>query len=250
MNDHIAKPIDVTDLFMKLAQWVKPKLAQPDTTPSTPPVTADSSPTGVPDIPGLDLKNALARVGGSVKLLHKLILRFGETQGDAIGRIKTAMEKNDVETAVREAHTTKGLAGNIGAASLAERAGLVESMLRHGESERLADSLNAMQTELVTLLGRISAALSTSASATPVLVAATVDTMDKESLGAALRKLSALLDDSNSTANDAMEGLVGPLNGLGQAQAARALSELIDKFEYDSARERLAETALALGIRL
>jgi CheY-like chemotaxis protein len=250
MNDHIAKPIDVGQLFMTLAQWVKPKLAQPEAAATIPLATTQASPDDIPEISGLDIKNALARVGGNTKLLHKVILRFGETQGGVIGRIKTAMEKNDVETAVREAHTTKGLAGNIGAVSLAERAGLVEGMLRHGETERLAESLNAMETELGGLLGRISAALGTSVVATPVLVAAAADAIDKELLGAALRELSSLLGDSNATANDVMERLVGPLNGLGQAQAARALSELIDKFEYDSARERVAETALALGITL
>jgi HPt (histidine-containing phosphotransfer) domain-containing protein len=82
---------------------------------------------GVPDIPGLDLKNALARVGGSVKLLRKLILRFGETQASVMARIDAAMETHDVETAVREAHTVKGLAGNIGATPMAERAALVEA---------------------------------------------------------------------------------------------------------------------------
>lgn len=250
MNDHIAKPIDVGQLFMTLAQWVKPMPAQPEAAAPMLAATVQASPGDIPAIAGLDLKSALVRVGGNTKLLHKLILRFGETQGGVMGRIKTAMEKNDVETAVREAHTAKGLAGNIGAVSMAERAGLVEGLLRHGENERLADSLNAMETELGNLLGRISVALGTSAVATPAAQVAAADAVDKESLAAALRELSSLLDDSNATANDVMEGLVGPLNGLGQAQAARDLSELIDKFEYDSARERVAQTALALDITL
>jgi two-component system sensor histidine kinase/response regulator len=250
MNDHIAKPIDVSQLFMTLAQWVTPKPAQTEAAVTMPLAVTPIPSNDMPEISGLDLKRALVRVGGNTKLLHKLILRFGETQGGVMGRIKTAMDKNDVETAVREAHTAKGLAGNIGAVSLAERAGLVEGMLRRGDTDRLADALNAMETELGSLLGRISVAISTSAAATPAPVPAAAGTIDKEALTAALRELSSMLDDSNATANDVMERLVGPLKALGQAQSARALLDLIDKFEYDSARERLAETALALGIAL
>jgi two-component system sensor histidine kinase/response regulator len=249
MNDHIAKPIDVAELFMTLVKWVKPNFAQPDAAATTSSATADTSPTDVPDIPGLDLKSALARVGGSVKLLHKLILRFGETQGGAIGRIRTAMEKKDAETAVREAHTTKGLAGNIGAVALAERAALVEGLLKRGETESLADSLNAMEAELGSLLGRISAALG-APETTPAPTGATSVAVDKESLRTQMRKLVSLLKDLDSAANDVMEEIVEPLNSLGQAQAARALSKLIYEFEYDSARERLTETARSLEIAL
>ena len=85
MNDHIAKPIDVAQLFQTLARWVQPEQA-----PSSV-VTAriDDLAGGVPDIPGLDLTNALARMGGSAKLLRRMIDRFAETQADVMVRIKT-----------------------------------------------------------------------------------------------------------------------------------------------------------------
>jgi PAS domain S-box-containing protein len=253
MNDHIAKPIDVAQLFLTLAQWVKPKSTQPEPASMTPePAHAPAYKTadGIPDIPGLDLKNALARVGGSVKLLQKLIGRFGETQADAMARIKRAMENNDADTATREAHTVKGLAGNIGANAMADRAALVEGMLARGETQGLDAALIAMEAELDSLLGRISASPGAPIDAAPAQQNATPIAVDKTALAGELRKLDAMLKDLDSNAEGVMEGLTSRLDSLGQSQSARAMSKLLGEYEYDAARERLAETARALDIAL
>ena len=120
-----------------------------------------------PEIPGLDLGNALARVGGNAALLRKLIVRFHDTQGGVIGRIRTAMEGLDLKTAVREAHTLKGLAGNIGATELARHAAQVESMLGRGETGGIAAAMTTMATELDDLLARIGAGIETPGQAAP-----------------------------------------------------------------------------------
>ena len=269
MNDHIAKPIDVAQLFLTLSQWIKPRPAGPQGAAATPAVevattapaaSADQAPQadtapqavraeGVPEIPGLDLKGALARVGGSVKLLRKLILRFGETQAEVMGRIKVAMEKNDGQTAVREAHTVKGLAGNIGAAPMAERAALVEGMLKRGETAGLAEALAAMEAELGDLLGRIRSAMGEpeQAAFAPAMSSASVD---KDALGVEMRKLNALLAEGDSEASELTEKLLERLSALGQDQAARDLSKLVAEFDFDTARERLTETARSLEIAL
>jgi polar amino acid transport system substrate-binding protein len=55
--------------------------------------------------------------------------KFRDGQRDAIKRAKAAAESGDVEAAVREVHTLKGLAGNIGAKRLQEKAALLEKLL-------------------------------------------------------------------------------------------------------------------------
>jgi two-component system sensor histidine kinase/response regulator len=205
---------------------------------------------GVPDIPGLELDQALARMGGSAKLLRKMILRFGETQAEVMARIKTAMERNDGETAVREAHTVKGLAGNIGATPMAERAALVEGMLKRGETEGLADALTAMETELASVLARIAAGLGTPEQAPPAAATIVPAAVDRDALGVQLRQLATLLADLDSGAGEVAEGLAGPLGALGQGQAADSLLKQLAEFDYDAAKERLLEIARALGVAL
>jgi len=251
MNDHIAKPIDVTQLFLTLAKWLKPKQSG-EAAATTPEGVAskDVRSDGVPDVEGLDIKTALGRVGGSVKLLRKLIHRFRETQADVMARIKTAMENSDVETAVREAHTVKGLAGNIGATQMAERAALVEGMLKRGETENLAEALHAMEAELASQLTKISTAMGepeeVQAASTPMSPA----NVDKNALGDELRQLAALLADLDSSSGATVERIAVQLNAMGQGTAARDLMKLVAEFEFDTALERLQETAHALEITL
>jgi two-component system sensor histidine kinase/response regulator len=254
MNDHIAKPIDVAQLFLTLAQWIKPKPVQPEVA-ATPASSAVTTPKGiradgVPDISGLDLDGALARMGGSAKLLRKMILRFGETQAEVMDRIKKAMESNDAEAATREAHTVKGLAGNIGATPMAERAALVEGMLKRGETGELAAALDAMEVELGSLLGRIGAAIGEPERATTTAPGLSPASVNKDALGTELRQLAALLSDLDSGAGTVADGLADRLTALGQGEAAKVLLKQVTEFDYDAARVCLAETARALGITL
>ena len=250
MNDHIAKPIDVTQLFLTLAKWLKPQQSVPAAADTIDAASKEARSDGVPDVPGLDIKAALGRVGGSVKLLRKLIHRFSETQADVMARIKTAMESSDVETAVREAHTVKGLAGNIGATQMAERAALVEGMLKRGETEGLAEALHAMEAELANQLAHILAAMGEpeEESAAPANILPV--NVDKDALGVELRQLAALLADLDSSSGAMVENLSPQLNALGQEAATRSLLKLVGEFEFDDALERLKETARTLEIAL
>ena len=251
MNDHIAKPIDVTQLFLTLAKWLKPK--QTGGAATATPINAASKNVrseGVPDVEGLDIKTALGRVGGSVKLLRKLIHRFRETQLDVMTRIKSAMESSDVETAVREAHTVKGLAGNIGATLMAERAALVEGMLKRGETDHLAEALHAMEAELASQLTKISATMGEPEEVQSIPTNASPINVDKNALGEELRQLAALLADLDSSSGATAERLAVQLSALGQGNAARELVKLVAEFEFDTALERLQETARALDITL
>jgi two-component system sensor histidine kinase/response regulator len=236
MNDHIAKPIDVTHLFLTMAKWIKPKAA----------VAAD--PDGVPDIPGLEIDKALTRVGGNVKLLRKLIGRFGEFQADVMARIRVAIARKDLETAVREAHTVKGLAGNIGAVEMARRAAKVEGMLSRGEAEGLGAAIDAMEQELNSLIARTSAA--TCSTAVEAAGPASGGEVDMKAFAEDLRALAGLLSDDNPRAGKLVDGIGDRLTDLGQGSFAAQLRKLISQYDFENATSKLKETAQALGIVL
>jgi len=247
MNDHIAKPIDVDHLFITLGCWIRPKAVAAESSAESN-IAKAAKGDEVPYIAGLETDKALRRVGGSVKLLRKLLNRFSENEADVIKRIKTAIENNDTKTATREAHTVKGLAGNIGAIKMAECAGVVEDMLRRGESDGLALVLNAMEQELAILLERIVAV--TGIPQTPEDAPAVGGHVNMAVLAHELRQLAALLADDDSKAGKIVDGIADNLGAAGQDISAKQLKKLIAKYDFEGAMDKLNETAQALGIVL
>ena len=247
MNDHIAKPIDVDQLFITLGCWIRPKSPATQSGAGAD-IAKAAKDDEVPYIAGLETDKALRRVGGSIKLLRKLLHRFCENETDVISRIKTAIENNDANTATREAHTIKGLAGNIGAIKMAECAGVVEDMLRRGESDGLALVLDAMEQELATLLERIVAVMGPpqpAENAPPVRVKVNMAVLAHE-----LRQLAALLADDDSKAGKIVDGIADSLAAVGQDASAKQLKKLIAQYDFEGAMDKLNEIALALGIVL
>lgn len=113
-------------------------------------------------IEGIDIKSALGRVAGNEKLLRKLLGRFIETQSDAVTRIKIAINKNDIETAIRESHTIKGLAGSFGADTLFKNAETLEFLLKKPDRYRrgeLDGVLITFEIEFKQIMQKITASL-------------------------------------------------------------------------------------------
>ncbi len=240
MNDHIAKPIDVAQLFSALVRWIKPKAPAPESS-IAPAVATDDA---MPNITGIETDKALRRVGGNVRLLRKLITRFSENQADAITRIKAATENNDAETAIRHAHTLKGLAGNIGANRMFDLAARLEDILNRGETACLYEAMAEADGELADLLRRISEGMSHEVEAT----AGTDAIVDMDSLADDMIKLAALLADDDPQAVGVMDGLVDRLGCTGHTDAARTVQESIANFDFEDALVRLGEIGRALQI--
>ena len=247
MNDHIGKPIDINQLFVSLARWVKPSNPLGNAAlvgGAAEPVAK----TELPNIACLDLPQAMRRMGGNAKLMRKLIGRFAETQSDAMERVRAAIALGDVDTATREAHTVKGLAGNIGATQLLARAGVVESALRHGPADDLPNALQAMEQELALVLEQIAAAMGTTGDAPPAPVANLA--IDRVALATDLQHLAALLGDDDSRAAKVADSITEQLRNVGQGAAAMQLQKRISRYEFEEALEILQETAKLLDIAL
>ncbi len=243
MNDFIAKPIDVAQLFGTLARWVAPSapqavaLAQP----------ASQQEEALPVVPGLMMAEALRRVGGNVGLMRKLLDRFVETQFDTMLRIASAIENNQLETAIRLAHTLKGLAGNIGAGGLADSAARVEHLLSLGSHDGLPQALKACSLALDELVPKIAQAMQ--GRATPKQGAA-VAAVDHAQLEARLRELSQLLLQDDAQAVKHLDGIAPMLVAAGQAEHARQLKRMLGQYDFEGALSQLGEVAAALNVSL
>jgi two-component system sensor histidine kinase/response regulator len=139
MWDHIGKPIDPDELFAKLLKWVKPRQSgEVQETAAVPlketePAKEKLKPArqdDLPEIPGLDTKLGLKRVMGKKKFYLDMLRKYIENQGQAPAQILQSLDSDDYATAERQAHTAKGVSGNIGATELQGMAADLEKAIR------------------------------------------------------------------------------------------------------------------------
>jgi two-component system sensor histidine kinase/response regulator len=167
MNDFLVKPIDPEDMWSILMRWVRPQAAPAaGATPPAPvsavapmaaaprgPAAAGELPQG---IDGLDTALGLSRMAGKKPLYLAMLRRYASGQGPAGRQIREALDQGDAETALRVAHTLKGVSGNVGATRIQELAGAVEHALAEGQP---ADEVRMRLVELEVPLGTLVAAL-------------------------------------------------------------------------------------------
>jgi len=159
MNDHLGKPIEPKELWAMLLKWIPARTAV-QAAAATPAVIPDEVvlPLG---IEGLDVENGLRRVLGKRALYLSMLQKFVAGQRDTIAQLRQAVARGEAGNAERIAHTTKGVAGNIGAAGVQAAAAEVEKSLREQRSDAevnahidaLAPPLDALVAALVAALG-------------------------------------------------------------------------------------------------
>ncbi|WP_172820649.1 ABC transporter substrate-binding protein [Cognaticolwellia beringensis] len=133
MNEHIGKPINPPELFVKLAQWVV--LSHPANLTHSRTLTDDSallftnknSTITMPEFDGIDRESGLAIAQNDHELYQRLLLKFKDNYADAMAPIEAAYASNNFAAIEQLAHTLKGVAGNIGAKQLYELCQELES---------------------------------------------------------------------------------------------------------------------------
>jgi two-component system sensor histidine kinase/response regulator len=165
MNDHVAKPIEPSDLFGKLLQW-RPQGAA-GRAPSRTAAEAANGPTptpgpgGLDGIAGLDVKAALGRMMNDRSMYERLLRRiaWGESAATA-ATITAQLGRGELADAQRAAHTLKGSAGMLGAVELQARAAVLESALKQQQPEGEVRAATArLAEELARLVEALRAAL-------------------------------------------------------------------------------------------
>lgn len=140
MNDYIAKPLHYQAMYATLARWTHrdaPTAGQAAAEVQHP---GDASSV-------LDTENAMARMGGK-DLYLSMLARFIPSQGQAVQSIRDALAVNDRTSAERLAHTLKGVAASVGAASLAESAGQLEQAIQAEDTGKYPQLIGATASEL------------------------------------------------------------------------------------------------------
>ena len=236
MNDHVAKPIDVTELFEVLGRWVQ---VSEERRASAPPTSQESEAIeeeagSLPELPGVDTDAGLARVGGNLPVYRKILRQFASSQADSPARVRCALEACDRVTAEREAPTLKGTAGNIGAAKLQEAAERLEATIRGGiDAEASLGELEGSLAGLLECLASVTASQD-NAGAAP-------GTGEIRDLAPQLARLQALLEDYDSEAGDLVSEIESVVARTEFERRVREMGERSDDFEFDEALVLLKE---------
>jgi two-component system sensor histidine kinase/response regulator len=241
MNDHLAKPIDPEKLYATLLRWIPPRVAAAAATATAPcsaPVAAGESLT----IPGIDAATALKRTGGNRKRYESLLSRFATSQAGAARDIRDSLAVNDTPTAERIAHSLKGAAGNLGAASLAEAAARAEVAIDSKQS--VSTAVDEMSFCLDATIRAIRAALPAE---TPD---AGKSNADPSSVIQPLMHLKKLLDTDDGAASDFILNAQSGLSKVLTAAEMEALSGQVGNFAYAEALQTLSNIAERLSFKL
>jgi CheY-like chemotaxis protein len=138
MNDFIPKPIILDQLLGTVAIWLSPDdlagVEQVSQAPATPVSPKDASPV-------IDIGAYVDRMGGNREIAIAIIKGFTGLLPGQLKVIREAIEKNDIATVDREAHSIKGGASNVFANDLMLAAKELEMHAKSGSLDRAVELL-------------------------------------------------------------------------------------------------------------
>ncbi len=220
MNEHIPKPIEPEELWAAMLRQIRPKM--PVNLETSKPIKAAEAENtekktvkieGVieaievkeekeefPTLSGFSATEGLSRSMGKKSLYWSILGKFVRGQKNIIADIKSALDAKDINTAERLAHTLKGVAANIGANAISEKALLLEKAIN---AEEARDKIEALLQNLAPDLSAFISALEQKIPAPKTEIAASK--VSAEVLTRQLKKLRQLLKEDDSEAANLLE---------------------------------------------
>jgi len=233
MNDHIAKPINVQNMFTTMAQWIVP--SEPDRELSHHQLDNATDETQLPELTGINMQQGLATCQNNQKLYRKLLIKFKDTQHDFTEQFQQAQDSDDKDSPARSAHSLKGVAGNIGAIAIQDAAQTLEQACKENQTdEQIAPLLEKVNANLSIVLNSLDGIEKTDKQQT------TQDTLlDTDKFNSLLAQLRELLEEDDADAADIVEEIEA-LPGISSHQInLKQLLKAIDEYDFELAVKEL-----------
>ena len=244
MNDFLGKPIEPEQLFGTLRKWIRrpspsdqgvSKVKSPQQAPAKVAadlIVKDAPAAQLPLIEGLDAQGALARLQISVEAYLRMVRGFCDKNSGAVDEIVRLQAAGDRVSAMRGAHTLKGVAGTIGARALGAAAEALERVLSDGTQDKAPDrELDAVRLELSRLIASVRAHMPVQASA----VAHAGAVLSAAGLG----ELEQMLQDSDPEAVAWFERNATAIRGLLPGEVMIQMAAALRAFDLDGALRAL-----------
>ncbi|NOR51316.1 MAG: response regulator [Gammaproteobacteria bacterium] len=228
MNDHIGKPLNVSQMFSTMAKWITPE--DPLLKPTPISITAKDEVISFSELVGIDCDKGLEVVQNNADLYLRLLSKFVEGQRNFADAFHSAQQSDDTEYAIRVAHTLKGSAANIGATGIQQAAKELESVCsRHAADEIIESALQQLIGEMTPVIAGLESFISN------VEQSQTAGVADPQQIKALLEQLKTALQEDDPDALERVEELVK----LMPKQDLTALKSAIEEFDFVAALEVL-----------
>ena len=243
MNDHVSKPIDPDALFATLMRWAKPRQARAVGVEEKSAKRANEE--TLPEIEGVDMAGGLRRVAGNKRLYRDLLVQFAASQSDTNSQIQAAIGSGNNKRAERIAHTTKGVAGNIGLGQVFTAAEKLEKAIRV-ETVMVPALLDEFARVLSLQVQAIQQAMREDGTDQPPEQKKST-TFDVQAASTAIARLRDLLESGDGDALDAFLSVESILTSRVEMSRLKALSTAINEFDFEGARMKLDEITQQFG---
>ncbi len=146
MNDFISKPLDVIKLIAAILRHTS---ARKETGPArNRPVQQALPQSPLAAIPGLDLRQALQRLGGDETMLWRLLRQLANENETVVQELRCLIARGQPREAAARLHTLIGGTGNLELALLAQLSSAAEAAILNGDMDRLSAHLDGLERHL------------------------------------------------------------------------------------------------------
>ena len=188
----------------------------------------------------------LFRSQGNQELYLKLLRKFYNRYHDFEKEFNAARQEKDEKAPMRCAHTLKGVAANIGANGIREKADTLESACRNHQPEQ---EINQLLQDIVLALSQIMADLAPLAAPSPALAEDATPSADSdipEKTVNIIKKLCLMIDESDIAALRIVAELQ-EMPGIEQyAEIMDAVTLALEDYDFDLAKKHMDALHLSM----
>ncbi|MBF0358984.1 MAG: response regulator [Magnetococcales bacterium] len=250
MNDHVSKPIDPISLYKALAKWITPgervvseELLQKN---------SETQQAKLPalQLPGLDEKTGISRLGGNLKAYRNLLEKFCNNQEGTVDAVAKAIADGNHKQVELLIHTLKGTTASIGAIDLSKLISEFEDELLAGAGGQNISKLENIGTELDKLICGIRSGIDKTSDILPAS-GSNVEQVNVVEVVDSINKINKMISEYDSETEDAIIDLMETsLNDTVKA-GLKEVQKFVGQYDFDGADKALkrliAKSGLALG---
>ena len=254
MDDYLTKPIDPELLFSALIKWIKPgnRVAPIDMTSPQRDRYEDITEIDkeiLPELPGISVKDGLAKIGGNIKRYRKVLTKFRNLNLNVSEDIEKALAEENFEIARQIAHSIKGVSGNLGANNLFQVAGKLEQAAKQEDTNQLESLLISFSHTLNCVFDSIAAIdhpNETSSDEKQPLDQDAYECNNLEKVQSLVAELTELIDTDISEFTERFEVLEKLFDKSKFSVELRTIKDSIERYDIDTAGKTLSELAQTL----